>query len=95
MYFKDEGVTYLNSVCKTYFGTGDEYTIKNWKKFNMTNWDEEKEGKIAALQVFDEEEISRNRPMDIPEFNEEDDLPAEERTGKKSTSTANDVLDGE
>lgn len=48
LYFKDEGVTYLNSVCKTYFGTGDEYTIKNWKKFNMTNWDEEKEGKILT-----------------------------------------------
>jgi single-stranded DNA-binding protein len=54
---------------------------------------EQKEGKIAASQVFDEEEISRNRPMDVPEFNEEDDLPAEERTGKKSTSAANDVLD--
>lgn len=48
LYFKDEGVTYLNSVCKTYFGTGDEYTIKNWKKFNLTNWDEEKEGKILT-----------------------------------------------
>ena len=56
---------------------------------------EQKEGKIAASQVFDEEEISRNRPMDIPEFNDEDDLPAEERTGKKSTSAANDVLDDE
>ena len=56
---------------------------------------EQKEGKLAASQVFDEEEISRNRPMDIPDFNDEDDLPAEERTGKKPTSAASDVLDDE
>ena len=41
IYFQDEGITYLNSVCKVYFGTGDDKTINNWKRFNLSDNSEE------------------------------------------------------
>lgn len=47
---------------------------------------ERKEGKIAAAQVLDEEEISRNRPLDVPTFDEEDTETSE------TSNTANDIL---
>ena len=50
LYYKDEGVTYLNSVCKIYFGNGDEYTIDNWKKFNLTNTDEEILDMLSSIE---------------------------------------------
>lgn len=46
LYFKDEGVKYLNSVCKTFFGNGDEFKIEDWKKFTKKDNTEEKASKM-------------------------------------------------
>ena len=46
LYFKDEGVRYLNSVCKTFFGNGDEFKIEDWKKFTKKDNTEEKASKM-------------------------------------------------
>lgn len=46
LYFKDEGVRYLNSVCKTFFGNGDEFKIEDWKKFTKKDITEEKASKM-------------------------------------------------
>lgn len=46
LYYQDEGITYLNSVCKIYFGNGDEKTIKDWKRFNLTDNSEEQVDRI-------------------------------------------------
>lgn len=48
LYFQDEGVTYLNSVCKIYFGDGDDKTIKDWKCFDLKDTTEETSGKILT-----------------------------------------------
>lgn len=46
LYFKDDGVRYLNSVCKTFFGNGDEFKIEDWKKFTKNDNSEEKASKM-------------------------------------------------
>ena len=48
LYFKDEGVRYLNSVCKTFFGNGDEFKIEDWKKFTKKDNTEEKASKMYS-----------------------------------------------
>lgn len=48
LYFKDEGIIYLNSVCQTYFGKGDEFNIKDWKKFTKKDNTEEKASKMYS-----------------------------------------------
>lgn len=54
---------------------------------------EKEEGKIAASQVFDEEEISRNRPLDTPDFNDDEDAENQSGTTNSIGSAASDVLD--
>lgn len=48
LYFKDEGVRYLNSVCKTFFGSGDEFKIEDWKKFTKKDNTEERASKMYS-----------------------------------------------
>lgn len=48
LYFKDEGVRYLNSVCKTFFGNGDEFKIEDWKKFTKKDNTEERASKMYS-----------------------------------------------
>lgn len=48
LYFKDEGIIYLNSVCQTYFGKGDEFNIEDWKKFTKKDNTEEKASKMYS-----------------------------------------------
>ena len=48
LYFKDEGVSYLNSVCQTYFGNGDEFAIEDWKKFTKKDNTEERASKMYS-----------------------------------------------
>ena len=48
LYFKDEGIIYLNSVCQTYFGKGDEFKIEDWKKFTKKDNTEEKASKMYS-----------------------------------------------
>jgi hypothetical protein len=40
-FYQEDSITYLNSVCKTYFGAGDEKTIDDWKNFNKIDTTEE------------------------------------------------------
>lgn len=54
---------------------------------------EKEQGKVAASQVFDEEEISRNRPFDVPDFNENDEDNNNQSEKKSIGSAASDVLD--
>lgn len=48
LYFKDEGVRYLNSVCKTFFGNGEEFKIEDWKKFTKKDNTEERASKMYS-----------------------------------------------
>lgn len=61
---------------------------------------EKKEGEIAASQVLDEEEITRNRPLDTPDFvvaddddNDDNDTNTTESENATSKSVANSILD--
>lgn len=40
-FYQEDSIKYLNSVCKTYFGAGDEKTIDDWKNFNKIDTTEE------------------------------------------------------
>ena len=53
---------------------------------------EKEEGKIAASQVFDEEEINRNRPTDIPDYVDDDTNDPDRLEKKDSKDDADDVL---
>lgn len=60
LYFKDEGVRYLNSVCKTFFGNGDEFKIEDWKKFTKKDNTEERASKMYSN---DEESLYGAPPL--------------------------------
>ena len=51
---------------------------------------EKEEGRVAAQQIFSEEEISLNRPTDIPDYTDNDDDDIAEA---QKNSAANDILD--
>ncbi len=51
---------------------------------------EKEQGKIAAEEIFSEEEISLNRPMDVPDYTDDDADDFKEST---ASSAASDVLD--
>ena len=51
---------------------------------------EKEEGKIAAEEIFSEEDISLNRPTDVPDFKDDDTEDLKETT---TGSAASDVLD--
>jgi single-stranded DNA-binding protein len=50
---------------------------------------EKEEGRIAAEEIFNEEEITLRRPTDIPDYKDEEDEPS----NKKNMSAASDILD--
>lgn len=60
LYFKDEGVSYLNSVCQTYFGNGDEFSIEDWKKFTKKDNTEEQ---ASTKYSNDEESLYGAAPL--------------------------------